>query len=123
MRTARSKVDAYGAAREGTKHFLHQRLSALANIFLFLFLLAFGYKVACAGSYERVLDLVGHPFYATGLILTVLSFGYHMKLGMQTVIEDYVHTPLTRLLALVANAFFCYGGAALGIVSILIAGF
>ncbi|MBL1421384.1 MAG: succinate dehydrogenase, hydrophobic membrane anchor protein [Alphaproteobacteria bacterium] len=118
MRTPLSKVRGHGSAKEGTSHFWEQRLTAFANIPLSLF---FMYAVfAMAGkSYNEAMAFIAHPFVAVMLLLFVVSSTYHMKLGMQMVIEDYVSGEKKKILMLMLNIFFSAAVALACIFSIL----
>jgi succinate dehydrogenase / fumarate reductase, membrane anchor subunit len=89
MRTPLGRVRGLGSAREGTIHFWRQRLTAIANVPLVLFMV--GLMVALVGApYEDVRATLANPFVTLVVILFLVSVLYHMKLGMQIVIEDYV---------------------------------
>jgi len=105
MRTALGKVRGLGSAREGTMHFWRQRLTAIANIPLTLFFIGFVISTSGAG-YAELRAALANPFVALMLILFLLSALYHMRLGMQVVIEDYVHGEGNKLALLVLNTFF-----------------
>ncbi len=90
MRTPLGKVRGLGSAKEGTGHFWYQRLSAVALVPLALFFI--GLVISLHGaSYAEARAALSHPFTAIVMALFVVSGVYHMRLGMQVVIEDYVH--------------------------------
>ena len=118
MRTPLSTVTGLGSAKEGTTHFWQQRLTAVANVPLSLFLIWFVIRVGGLGRGEIALVL-GNPLIAGLLILAICSIAWHMRLGMQVIIEDYVHGEGRKIMLLIANNFFSFGAAALSIVAIL----
>lgn len=104
MRTPLGKVRGLGSAKSGTEHWWMQRVTAIANIPLILFLVVFVIAHLGATRAELVAS-IGNPFVAILLSLTMISVLWHMRLGLQVVIEDYVHGSATKLLALLANTF------------------
>ena len=122
MRTTFGRVTGLGSAKEGTQHFWHQRLTALANVPLSLFLIWLVLNLAGAGRAEMA-GLIGNPLVAGLLVLTIVSVTWHMRLGMQVIIEDYVHAEGPKLLAVIANVFFALAVAGLAIVSVLMLAF
>jgi succinate dehydrogenase / fumarate reductase membrane anchor subunit len=105
LRTPLAKVRGLGSAKEGTDHFWKQRLTAVANIFLVSFLIALLIKLAGA-DHATVRHALAKPQNAIPMLLLVLSGVMHMRLGMQTIIEDYVHSEGTKVVALMLNSFF-----------------
>jgi succinate dehydrogenase / fumarate reductase, membrane anchor subunit len=105
MRTPLSKVRGLGSARSGTDHFWRQRLTAMANIPLAI---AFIVVVLLLQGKDRssALHLLANPFVTILMLMFIGSGLYHMRLGMQIIIEDYVHGEATKVLSLMANTFF-----------------
>ncbi len=106
MQTPLGRVRGLGPARSGTSHFWWQRLTAVANIFLTLFLL-FSIVFHVGDDYESVTTYLGSPFVGIGLMLFILSVVFHMYLGFKTIVEDYVQHEGWKILFLMGNTFFC----------------
>ena len=104
MKTPLGSVLGLGSAKTGTEHWWFQRVTAIANIPLVIFLIIF---ILCHLGVDRaaLMASVSHPLIAIGLVLSFLSILWHMRLGMQVVIEDYVHGSW-RVFCLLANLFF-----------------
>jgi succinate dehydrogenase / fumarate reductase membrane anchor subunit len=105
MRTPLSRVRGLGSAKSGTEHWWLQRVTAIANIPLVLFMLVFVVMHLGASRAELVAS-VHHPIIAILLAAAFVSVLWHMRLGMQVIVEDYVHTPALKLTALLFNTFF-----------------
>jgi len=114
MQTPLGRVRGLGSAKSGTEHWWMQRVTAIANIPLMIFLVIF---VIChlGATRAELVASIGNPFIAIPLVLTFVSVLWHMRLGLQVVIEDYVHGHAAKFLALLANSFVTavLGGAAL----------
>lgn len=105
FRTPLSKVRGLGSAHEGTGHFWHQRLSAVANVPLVVFLLVLVMMLA-GKPHGEVAAVLASPLIALTMLLALLSILYHMRLGMQAVIEDYIHNELLKTALLMLNIFY-----------------
>lgn len=118
MRSELGKVRGLGAAHGGTQHFWMQRVTAIANLPLVVFLVWFiiGHLGA---SRADVVASIKNPFIALGLALAMISICWHMKLGLQMVIEDYVHRPALKIASLLLVTFYSFGLAALALYAIL----
>lgn len=104
MRTALGKVRHHGAAREGTGHFIAQRVTAIALAVLTpWFVVAVALAVRDA-SYLATIDFISDPVNAVGVILLVTISLYHMSIGMTEVVLDYIAKPFTKMALLFLNA-------------------
>lgn len=116
--TPLGSVRGLGSAKSGTEHFIHQRVTAIALMFLvpwFIFSMIHATKAGYAGAEIWV----AKPWNA---ILLILLFGaalYHMRLGLQTVIEDYITKSSTRQALLILNTFAVFALMVAAIFSVL----
>jgi len=118
FKTPLGRVRGLGSAKSGVAHFWRQRLTAIANLPLVIVFIAV--LVASLGqSHGDVAALVGSPLVAIAFTLLILSVATHMYLGMQTIIEDYVHGEGARIAAIIGNTFFSAAIAVSGVFAIL----
>jgi succinate dehydrogenase / fumarate reductase membrane anchor subunit len=112
IRTPLSRVRYLGSAHSGTRHFWHQRLTSVALIPLTIGVVIL--VISLLGrNHAAVVQILGSSPVAIGMLLFVLVSIYHMWLGMQVIIEDYVHDELPKYAALMGNTFFsCVVGLA-----------
>ena len=105
MRTPLSRVKGLGASGHGATHWWVHRLTAVSNVPL---IIAFVIIIAAmpSRSYAQAVAIISHPLIAIILILCVLSVTNHMRMGMQIIIEDYVHDRGWKLLSMAANNFY-----------------
>jgi succinate dehydrogenase / fumarate reductase, membrane anchor subunit len=118
MRTRLSRVRHLGSAHEGTQYFWRQRLTGASNAVLtiaVLFILAY----AVGRPFDEVRALIGSPFVAPVFVLLFLSVAIHMRIGMQTIIEDYVHGEAAKIVLLGASTLFSFAVAAVAIIAVL----
>lgn len=104
MRTPLARVRGLGSAKKGTEHFWLQRVTALANIPLTLFLVV-SLVVHAGSDFATMQAYLASPIVSIVMVLLIISAVWHMRLGLQVVIEDYVHGHGTKLLAIIMNNF------------------
>jgi succinate dehydrogenase / fumarate reductase, membrane anchor subunit len=106
MRTPLRRVRGFGSARSGTEHFWYQRLTSVALVPLTAAAILIVMSLL-GRNHAAVVQILGSPLVAIIMLLFVLTTAYHMKLGMQVVIEDYVHDDAMKYPLLIGNSFFC----------------
>ncbi|WP_208437078.1 succinate dehydrogenase, hydrophobic membrane anchor protein [Bartonella taylorii] len=107
FRTELGKVRGRGSAHEGTEHFWLQRLTGFINLPLLIFFIVLILSLV-GKDYSIVRARLAHPVVTVLMGLMTLSVLYHMKLGMQVVIEDYIPREGLKIFFLVLNILFCF---------------
>ncbi len=107
FRTELGKVRGRGSAHEGTEHFWLQRLTGFINLPLLIFFIVLILSLV-GKDYSIVRARLAHPVVTVLMGLMTLSVLYHMKLGMQVVIEDYIPREGLKMFFLVLNILFCF---------------
>ena len=115
--TSIGRVRGLGSAKSGSHHWWHQRLTAGSNLLLVTWLVVSLFRLPL-WDYRALVLWLSSPWASVPLILAVISAFYHLRLGLQVVIEDYQHD-FTRVIAIVLLNFYAIGGAALAIYAIL----
>jgi succinate dehydrogenase / fumarate reductase membrane anchor subunit len=105
LRTPLALVRGLGSAKSGTGHFWKQRLTALALVPLSIAFICLVTQLAGA-DHGQAVAIVSAPLTGMLLLLFLLAGLVHMRIGMQVIIEDYVHQEGARVLFLMANTFF-----------------
>jgi succinate dehydrogenase / fumarate reductase membrane anchor subunit len=106
MRTPLARVKGLGASGHGVEHWWIHRVTAVSNIPLIISFVIIVAALAASPSYQEAIAVISHPLVAIILILAVISVTNHMRLGMQIVIEDYVHHKGQKIAAVMANNFY-----------------
>ncbi|HEY8193743.1 MAG TPA: succinate dehydrogenase, hydrophobic membrane anchor protein [Hyphomicrobium sp.] len=105
MRTPLKTARYLGSAKEGADHFWKQRVTAVANVFLGIFLVWLIASLIGA-DHATVKQKLANPLIAVALLGLIISGTIHMRLGMQSIIEDYVHGEGLKIVILMLNTFF-----------------
>ncbi len=117
FKTAYNRVAGLGSARDGTRHWWSQRLTAIALVLLALaFVPLFG--MSLGNGREAALATFQHPLAALASILFIVAGLFHLQLGLRVVIEDYVHGKRLGTTLHIANVLLCWGFAAAGVFAV-----
>ncbi len=106
MRTPMGRVRGLGSGHSGTTTFWHQRITSVAAIPLTIVAIIIVISLLGRG-HATVKETLGTPLVAIVMLLFIINTTYHMWIGLQEIIVDYVHGDRLKLLSLMANTFFC----------------
>jgi succinate dehydrogenase membrane anchor subunit len=118
MRTPLARVRNLGASHSGTSDFWRQRLTAVAMVLLIVPVIVIVMMLRSSNQ-AGAAQILGSPLIAIIMLLFIIASCWHMKIGMQVVIEDYVHGEKIKLASIMANNFFCIAVALASIYAIL----
>ena len=115
--TSIGRVRGLGSAHHGAHHWLVARTTAIGNLVLMTWLIT-SFLLLSDYSYETVSGWLSQPIAAVPMILLIISVFYHARLGVQVVIEDYIHEPGSKFALLSALNLAAFGGGAFAIFSV-----
>jgi succinate dehydrogenase / fumarate reductase membrane anchor subunit len=118
MRTPLGRVRNLGSSHSGTSDFWRQRLTAVAMVLLILPVIVV-VMMLLGRNQVGAAQILGSLPIAIILLLFIVASAWHMKIGMQVVIEDYVHSEKLKIAAIMANNFFAMAVALASIYAIL----
>jgi len=113
-----AKAKGLGSLKEGSSHFIHQRITALVLIpltFWFCFSLAFLPQM----DYSSLISWVQAPINSVLLIITLMASSYHLQLGLQVIIEDYISSYSLKIISIITIDLSCLFLMIVGIYSVL----
>ena len=112
------RVRGLGSAKSGAHHWWMERLTSVSTLLLFIWLLVSLLRLPTL-DHGTVTEWLSSPLAAVPMLLLIVSTFYHLKLGMQVVIEDYVHEEGMKLFSITLLNFFAIGGGALAFFAVL----
>ena len=115
--TGLGRVRGLGSAKRGAHHWWMQRLTAAGNVLLVSWFVVSLFRLPNL-SYEVVTDWLSAPLVAVAMILLSANVFWHLRLGLQVVVEDYVHNEASKLGTLILLNFFAIVGGVIAIFSI-----
>jgi succinate dehydrogenase / fumarate reductase, membrane anchor subunit len=118
MRTPLARVRSLGASHSGTGDFWRQRVTAVAMTLLIVPVIVV-VMMLLGRNQAGAAQILGSPLVAIVMLLFIIASAWHMKIGMQVVIEDYIHNEKLKLATIMANNFFSIAVALASIYAIL----
>ncbi|MBC7986946.1 MAG: succinate dehydrogenase, hydrophobic membrane anchor protein [Sphingomonadaceae bacterium] len=115
--TGLGRVRGLGSARSGVHHWWRQRLTAAGNLLLVTWLVVSLFRLP-GYDHSIVTGWIAEPLVALALIVMLANLFWHLRLGLQVVIEDYVHGEASKIGLIVLLNFYAIGGAAIAIFSV-----
>jgi succinate dehydrogenase / fumarate reductase, membrane anchor subunit len=118
METPISRVRGLGSARSGAHHWWVERLTSIATLLLFVW---FAVSLLRLPALDRdtVVEWLSSPLAAVPMLLLIVATFWHLKLGLQVVIEDYVHEEGNKFFAILLINFLTVAGAAFALFAVL----
>ncbi|MER9196724.1 succinate dehydrogenase, hydrophobic membrane anchor protein [Mesorhizobium australicum] len=122
IRTPLARVRGLGSAKHGTEAFMLERLTSAALLILVIYVVAVVIRLI-GEPRDVVIRVIGSIYVAPALIAFVLVNWVHMRLGMQSIIEDYCHATVLKSVLLIANWLFCWAVALVSFFAVLVISF
>ena len=113
-----ARVRGLGSAREGGHHWRQERMVSVATLLLFIWFIVSLLRLPGLG-HENVVEWLSSPIAAVPMLLLIVTTFWHLKMGMQVVIEDYVHDEGNAFLSMLLLNFFTVGAAATALFAVL----
>lgn len=118
METPIARVRGLGSARHGAHHWWLERLTSVSTLLLFIWFFVSLLRLPVL-DYDTVTGWLGAPLVAVPMLLLIVSTFWHLKLGMQVVIDDYVHDEGYRFFSIILINFLTIAGAGLALFAVL----
>lgn len=118
LRTPLKRARGLGSAKDGTHHFIVQRITAVALVFLSIYVIGLVISLV-GGDYLAVRTAVSSPANAVLLVAFLIATFWHAQLGMQVIIEDYVHTPWLAVTSQLLVIFVCVLAALASVLAVI----
>jgi succinate dehydrogenase / fumarate reductase membrane anchor subunit len=116
--TSIGRVRGLGSAKSGSHHWLLARFTAIGNLLLVLWLIV-SLLLLPNFSYEAVREWLVRPIPATAMALLIVSTFWHARLGMQVMMEDYVHEHANKFACIAALNLAAFAGAGFGLFCVI----
>lgn len=118
LRTPLKRARGLGSAKDGTHHFVVQRITAVALVFLSIYVIGLVVSLI-GGDYAAVRAAVASPLNAVLLVAFLIASFWHAQLGLQVIIEDYVHTPVLAVTSQLVVIFVCVLAALASVLAVI----
>ncbi|RVU82874.1 succinate dehydrogenase, hydrophobic membrane anchor protein [Leucothrix sargassi] len=118
FRSPLSVAKGHGSAKSGTHHFWMQRVTAVALIPLVIWF-CFSLAMMPEATYETVVAWMKSPFNSVMLILCIVASFYHLSMGLQVILEDYISNINVHMVSILVMKLGCFFFASLGIFSVV----
>lgn len=119
LRSKLAKAKGWGSAKDGVSHWWIQRVTAVALVPLTLWFMYSLFTAMLYSSPSDVAQWFSSPVHSIVMVLMLVAAFWHAKLGLQVVIEDYVHVPCCKYTLLLGNTFLCFVCGALSVLAVL----